>query len=980
MKKLLALVLSVVMFATLLPRVSFAAEEAEFLELGGITYFLHRDTAIPIDYSENITFYPNPGGKVLSTELSYDDEKLLGDKYSQENRYKVKAVAFADGMTTLPNSVCSTFTMLETVIIPASVKEIPENAFYSCQSLKEIVIPEGVTRIGGYAFAYCENLASITLPSTLIEVGNAAFSSTAITSLVIPEGVPRVASNTFQYMEKLESLTLPSTIQYIDNWSLPSNESFMELSISGNKRFIYEDACLYDSSMSTLLWVRPNTTGSLVIRDSVTEIRQDALYNTKIEELTLPRSLGVIPYTFYSMPNLRRVNINMTAPFTNQELREIQSLEWVEVTEDNQHVKSVDGIMYSKDGTQLMLFPPTRTGSFTIPESVEFISQNAFYFSKLDELTLDMYATEPNGSIFGYDSGIRKLNLGKNFNALNEIEDIYPSLRSIEEFSVDPENPYIKSKDGVLFSKDGKTLMTCPIKKTGTYTTPEGVEIIAKYAFSFSSLSELIISEGVSTINERAFTNAEVEKLSLPATAVVIGGDAFYGLEFLTDFVVSEKNPVARVENGFVIINGAAIDHFGEYGESLVFPKGITKVPNINYDYDKAESVTNVIIPEGVTEIEEYALQPFRRMERVSLPFSLKKIGDYAFSSCVSLTSVLLPPNLEYIGLGAFAGCERLGSIVIPDSVKWLSHDAFTRAGWGYAEGYGSDYSNRYTGFDLVGRNSEMLRWAAYMSNTDFIDKNDPTAKPQRITSLLPEGVTDIVVLQSANTDSGITLYSDSALTNKITTIPNGTPAYVLETSRDYHSRILVGGTEGWIGDYSTLPASAMTGDNIPVYATLMPRDAKPLDFYLYEHPITDAPATRFLFDDHKYMRVVENLGTWLKLETQDGAQGYMPVNQLYIYYAIINPSDDFDYYSYMTVINPNQRDRLNLREQPSRNSASLGKYLTGFLVKHVEDVGDGQWVRVITIDRQEGYMMREFLRSPAGYPSGLLGQYDGQE
>ena len=55
-----------------------------------------------------------------------------------------------------------------------------------------------------------------------------------------------------------------------------------------------------------------------------------------------------------------------------------------------------------------------------------------------------------------------------------------------DEFEVEPENPYFKAEDGVLLSKDGKTLYRCPAKKRGaTYKVPDGVEVVEEKAFAY---------------------------------------------------------------------------------------------------------------------------------------------------------------------------------------------------------------------------------------------------------------------------------------------------------------------------------------------------------------------------------------------------------------------------------------------------------------------------------------------------------------
>ncbi|MBQ2458247.1 MAG: leucine-rich repeat domain-containing protein, partial [Bacteroidaceae bacterium] len=82
-------------------------------------------------------------------------------------------------------------------IIPPSVTEIGDGAFFGCSSLTSISIPPSVTEIGHSAFFGCSNLTSISIPSSVTEIGHSAFSRCSnLTSISIPKGC-EVEENTF---------------------------------------------------------------------------------------------------------------------------------------------------------------------------------------------------------------------------------------------------------------------------------------------------------------------------------------------------------------------------------------------------------------------------------------------------------------------------------------------------------------------------------------------------------------------------------------------------------------------------------------------------------------------------------------------------------------------------------------------------------------------------------------------------------------
>ncbi len=94
-------------------------------------------------------------------------------------------------------------------------------------------------------------------------------------------------------------------------------------------------------------------------------------------------------------------------------------------------------------------------------------------------------------------------------------------------FSVDEGNEYYQSVDGVLFSKDGRTLVRFPQARTGSYTVPAGTETLGAGAFSSSSLSELSIPEGVTSLGSEAFSFCLLTALPLPESLRSIGSYAF---------------------------------------------------------------------------------------------------------------------------------------------------------------------------------------------------------------------------------------------------------------------------------------------------------------------------------------------------------------------------------------------------------------------------------------------------------------------
>ena len=79
--------------------------------------------------------------------------------------------------------------------------------------------------------------------------------------------------------------------------------------------------------------------------------------------------------------------------------------------------------------------------------------------------------------------------------------------------------------------------------------------------------------------------------------------------------------------------------------------------------YLNGELVTDLVIPDGVTEIKDYAFSGFSSLTSVTIPNSVTSIGEYAFDGCRALTSVTIGSGVTSIGNDAFHGCNKITSI-----------------------------------------------------------------------------------------------------------------------------------------------------------------------------------------------------------------------------------------------------------------------------------------------------------------------------
>lgn len=120
---------------------------------------------------------------------------------------------------------------------------------------------------------------------------------------------------------------------------------------------------------------------------------------------------------------------------------------------------------------------------------------------------------------------------------------------AVDRFYVSDTHPEYISVDGVLYSRDGRTLVCCPPGRMGVFAIPEGVETIGSCAFVNSCLTAVEIPESVRTIQQLAFVNMmSMQTLEIPPTVETVEAEAIYQMKSLPDIrlIVTEGSAAAQ--------------------------------------------------------------------------------------------------------------------------------------------------------------------------------------------------------------------------------------------------------------------------------------------------------------------------------------------------------------------------------------------------------------------------------------------------
>ncbi|MBR2336678.1 MAG: leucine-rich repeat protein [Clostridia bacterium] len=188
---------------------------------------------------------------------------------------------------------------------------------------------------------------------------------------------------------------------------------------------------------------------------------------------------------------------------------------------------------------------------------------------------------------------------------------------------------------------------------------PDCVTKIDVSAFCYCrSLTSVVIPNSVTSIGEGAFESCD------SLTSVYYTGEIEDWCNIT--FSNSSANPLN---------NGASLYINNQLVTELVIPNTVTEIKS--YAFYNCGSLTSVVIPNSVKSIGEGAFEYCDSLTSVVIGDSVTSIGSSAFSGCYSLTSAVIGGSVTSIGTYAFYHCESLTSVVIGESVTTISRDTF---------------------------------------------------------------------------------------------------------------------------------------------------------------------------------------------------------------------------------------------------------------------------------------------------------------
>lgn len=187
------------------------------------------------------------------------------------------------------------------------------------------------------------------------------------------------------------------------------------------------------------------------------------------------------------------------------------------------------------------------------------------------------------------------------------------------------------------------------------------------------SIPATIAGKNVTSIGGGAFgSNQLVEDIMLPASVTEIQYESFIGCTSLRQIKFASGSQLKAIED-------TAFAGCTKLSD-MILPDGVQK---LGEEVFKSTGLTEINIPDSVTEIGEWTFSFCNSLQSVSIGAGLNEISEALFADCENIQKVEFSQGsqVKKIGQAAFNGCKKLTSIIIPESVQELGDSVFGNSG-----------------------------------------------------------------------------------------------------------------------------------------------------------------------------------------------------------------------------------------------------------------------------------------------------------
>lgn len=587
----------------------------------------------------NLTSISVPAGVT-----SLASEVFEGSKY-------LTSVELPSSLQTIGSYAFRNCTGLTGVNLPAGLKTIRYYAFYGCTGIKSFDLPDGITNIGEYAFGGIPDLESINYPLSLSTTGGYLFTDSAkIKEFTIPDGVTSLASGFFGSNKYIAKVNLPEGLKKIGSDAFENCTGITEMTIPDSVEEIGYRAFSGCTNLRSVNFPSSlNKAGTYIFSGC-----------TKLKSITVPEGVTVLPDYAFSYDDCLETVILPA------------SLEKI-------------GAYAFNDCSKLR--------TINIPEGVYSIGKDAFYYCEsLKKVTIPASSTAIPAMVFGNCKALTDVWIGQQITSIADDAFYNCSTDTLVIHGV--EGSYAQEwAEGKGYTFSTEEIVSTEGQISGTVTDKDGKGIGGIGVTVYDVLEAVIIYSGVTgsdgtwstsdaTTGRQYTVNYAASNYTFSDNDIRVLAEEFTSVDTVTaEKVISDTEASDPADFTYEVVSGTTIRITGYTGSSdtVSIPSEIAgnTVVSIGSEAFRNSNLKTVIIPEGVTGIENRAFYGSDSLENVMFPSTLTSIGNYAFSGCRAIKSIDLPFGLTTIGSSAFSGCTGISEIKLPDSVTTIGDDAF---------------------------------------------------------------------------------------------------------------------------------------------------------------------------------------------------------------------------------------------------------------------------------------------------------------
>lgn len=530
--------------------------------------------------------------------------------------------------------------------------------FYQNTKIKTAIVPTGVTTIGLATFYGCTNLQTLFLPSTLETIGEGAFYGCTKLKNVYwyTEAYWDDDFNAYTFVnENGERVRcFADTGEVVGGFEYTSNCTAKNINVRTQAFYLCRAMENFDLSHTTAVYAQAFSFCSSLKSLDVSNVSYAESYAfsscSSVTEIKMSQKTAVGDGMFFADTSLTSVDI-YAPKLGNQAFSDCSGLQEVNICANI----SVIGARAFYNCNRLV--------NFNLRNNARITQLNATVFGNCTALTsLSLNGVSFLGSeVFNNCNKLEEVDFGSR-STLDTVSS-YPFVgcSRLVRLTVAENNRYLTTKTVTVGDVEysliyrGNSLILAPTAyKISSFDFSDGeggvVEEIGASAYAYSGINTdtLVIPEGVKKIGDYAFYSCSFKTLVLPST-----------LEYLGDQVFAYNTSLRRV----------------------VFLGGDFKV--VSYcSFLRCSALEEVVLPEGVTEIEMSAFRYCTSLQGITFPASLKTVGPYAFESCISLQNIEFEPGseLETIDRYAFSNIP-IKTFEFPAGIKNIGNYAFYYSG-----------------------------------------------------------------------------------------------------------------------------------------------------------------------------------------------------------------------------------------------------------------------------------------------------------